>query len=69
MRVVVHKSAALAAQTFMLSITAEGFDTCPMEGFDSVRSKKCSKLPSRAEINMVISIGKAKDDGKTPPRG
>ncbi len=68
MRVVVHKSAALAAQTFMLSITAEGFDTCPMEGFDSVKVKKMLKLPSRAEINMVISIGKAKDDGIYGPR-
>lgn len=31
-RIMVHKSCALAAQTFMLSIAAEGFHTCPMEG-------------------------------------
>ncbi len=68
MRVVVHKSAALAAQTFMLSITAEGYDTCPMEGFDSVKVKKLLNLPSQAEINMVISIGKAKEDGIYGPR-
>ena len=34
-KVVVHKSCALAAQTFMLSIAAEGFHSCPMEGFDA----------------------------------
>lgn len=63
MRIVVHKSAALAAQTFMLSMTAEGYDTCPMEGFDSARVKKFLKLPAAAEINMVISVGKAAQDG------
>lgn len=63
MRIVTHKSAALAAQTFMLSMAAEGFDTCPMEGFDSHRVRKMLKLPNRAEINMVISTGKRAEDG------
>ena len=57
MHVTGHKSAALAAQTFMLSVQAEGFGTCPMEGMDSKRIKKWLKLPYRAEINMVISAG------------
>ncbi len=57
MHVTGHKSAALAAQTFMLSIQAEGFGTCPMEGMDSKRIKRWLKLPYRAEINMVISAG------------
>ena len=38
MRVVAHKSSALAAQNFMLSMTSKGYDTCPMEGFDSLLS-------------------------------
>lgn len=63
MRIVAHKSAALAAQTFMLSMSAEGYDTCPMEGFDSKRMKKLLNLPSGAEINMVISYGKRKPEG------
>jgi len=62
-RIVVHKSAALAAQTFMLSMVAEGHDTCPVEGFDSVRVKKILQLPSRAEINMVITCGKRIPEG------
>jgi nitroreductase len=56
-RIMAHKSAALAAQTFMLSMKAEGYDTCPMEGFDEKRLKKLLQLPRRAEINMVISTG------------
>jgi nitroreductase len=34
------KSAALAAQNFMISMAAVNYDTCPMEGFDSLRVKK-----------------------------
>ena len=59
----VHKSCALAAQTFMLSIAAEGFDSCPMEGFDAVRVKKALNLPKGAEINMIISVGKGTQEG------
>jgi nitroreductase len=57
MRVVVHKSQALAAQTFMLAMTDAGYDTCPMEGSDTLRIKKLLSLPSGAEINMVIACG------------
>lgn len=57
MRVVVHKSCALAAQTFMIAMANEGYDTCPLEGFDSRRIKKLLRLPGGAEINMIISCG------------
>lgn len=57
MRVVVHKTCALAAQTFMLAMANERYDTCPMEGFDSRKVKSILKLPLGAEINMVVSCG------------
>ena len=57
MRIVAHKSSALAAQNFMLSMTSKGYDTCPMEGFDSIRVKKILKLNRFAEINMIIGCG------------
>ncbi len=63
MRVVAHKSSALAAQNFMLSMTSKGYDTCPMEGFDSLRVKKILSLPYSSEINMVISCGIRDDKG------
>lgn len=56
-RVVVHKTCALAAQTFMLAMADAGYDTCPMEGFDSRRVKRLLKLPWGAEVNMIISCG------------
>lgn len=62
-RITVHKSCALAAQTFMLSIAAEGFESCPMEGFDAVRVKKALGLPPMAEVNMIISVGKGTEAG------
>lgn len=63
MRIMAHKSAALAAQTFMLSMAAEGYDTCPMEGSDTLRIKKILKLPLSSKINMAISCGIRKPEG------
>jgi len=56
-RIVAHKSAALAAQTFMLAMSDINYDTCPMEGIDSLRIKKLLDLPRASEINMVVSCG------------
>lgn len=57
MNIVAHKSTALAAQNFMLSMAAHNYDTCPMEGFDSKRVKAILGLPQQAMITMVISCG------------
>lgn len=62
-RISVHKSAALAAQNFMMSMKAEGYDTCPMEGMDAKRIKKLLELPRKAEINMVIGCGPGAEEG------
>jgi len=57
LNIVAHKSTALAAQNFMISMAANNYDTCPMEGFDSKRVKAILDLPKTAMINMVISCG------------
>jgi nitroreductase len=57
MRIVAHKSTALACENFMISMAAIGYDTCPMEGLDSLRLKRLLKLPYGAEISMVIACG------------
>ena len=57
-RAMVHKSTALAAATFMLALRAEGYDSCPMEGFDPWRAKRLLGLGPRAEVCMFIAIGK-----------
>ncbi len=63
MRIVAHKTCGLAAQNFMLSMAAEGYDTCPMEGSDTLRVKKMLGLPFGAEINMIVSCGIRKPEG------
>ncbi|HDR1021822.1 TPA: nitroreductase family protein [Pasteurella multocida] len=56
-RIVTHKSCGLSAQTFMLAMAEQGYDTCPLEGFDSGRVKKILNLPCGAEINMIVCCG------------
>lgn len=68
MRIVAHKSAGLAAQNFMTSMAAIGYDTCPMEGSDTLRVKRILDLPRGAEINMVISCGIREESGIYGPR-
>jgi len=68
MRIVAHKSAGLAAENFMISMAAIGYDTCPMEGSDTLRVKRILKLPSRAEITMVIGCGIRDNKGIYGPR-
>lgn len=63
MRTVVHKSCALAVQTFMLAMSELGYDTCPLEGFDSLRVKHVLGLPHDCGINMVITCGVRTDGG------
>lgn len=57
MLAVQHKSCALAVQTFMLAMSEAGYDTCPLEGFDSARVKKVLGLPCAARVNMIVSCG------------
>jgi nitroreductase len=63
MRVWAHKTTALACENLMLALRAYGYDSCPMEGMDSVRIKKLLKLPNKAEVCMVISVGKRASNG------
>lgn len=63
LRVMAHKSTALAAATFMLALRAEGYDSCPMEGFDPWRAKALLGLPRGAEVSMFLAVGKRAEHG------
>jgi nitroreductase len=52
------KSAALAAENFVLAIAALGYDTCMMEGFDSSRVRRLLKMKCSERAVMVISVGR-----------
>ena len=62
------KSAALAAENFVLAMTAQGYASCMMEGFDSKRVKKLLKLNCRSKVVMVIALGKEAERGTWGPR-
>jgi nitroreductase len=60
-RLVCHKSVALAAAHFMLAMKDQGFDTCPMEGFDEKKVKKRLQLPG--DLVMIVACGKGAAGG------
>jgi nitroreductase len=68
MRVWAVKSTALACQNIMMGFSSFGFDTCPMEGYDSRRVKKTLGLGRNTEIVMAISVGKRDKKGVYGPR-
>lgn len=68
MRTWAVKTSALACENFMLAASAQGYDTCPMEGFDSRWVKAALDLPSDAVVTMVISLGKRAPEGIYGPR-
>ena len=47
----------------MISMAAINYDTCPMEGFDSLRVKQIIGLPNSCEINMIIGCGIRDENG------
>jgi nitroreductase len=51
------KKCCISCTKLMISMAAVNYDTCPMEGFDSLRVKKILNLPAAAEINMIIGCG------------
>lgn len=67
-RMVATKSAALAAENFVLALQAQGFATCMMEGFDEVRMKRLLRLGSSSKVVMVIGVGKEGERGTWGPR-
>lgn len=65
---VVTKTVALACENLMLSVVAQGYACCPMEGFDEKLVKKLLNLNSNSHVTMVISIGEAAPDGLYGPQ-
>jgi nitroreductase len=62
------KSAALACENFVLSITSQGGATCMMEGFDERRVQKLLKLSRANRVVMVIGVGFEAERGTWGPQ-
>jgi len=70
MRVWAHKTCALACENIMLSLVSQGYDSCPMEGFDeNVIAKNFPHiLESGDEVCMILGIGKRDHGGVFGPQ-
>ena len=62
------KSAALAAENFVLAITAQGYATCMMEGFDEWRVKHLLGLGWSDRVVMVVAVGEEAERGTWGPQ-
>jgi nitroreductase len=67
-QLVAVKSAALAAENFVLAMAAQGLATCMMEGFDEFRVKRLLGLGFSARVVMVIGIGYEAEKGTWGPQ-
>jgi len=65
---VLSKTVALACQNFMLAISAQGYSSLPMEGFDEYRVKRILGLGCESSIVMIIAVGKENPEGIFGPR-
>ncbi|MFQ5586501.1 MAG: nitroreductase family protein [Thermodesulfobacteriota bacterium] len=61
------RSCGIAAQTLMLSATAMGYDSCPMDGFDFDAVGKLINLPEDHVVAMFVAVGKGTKEAW--PRG
>ncbi len=67
-KAVLSKTVALGCQNFMLAITAQGYSSLPMEGFDECRVKQILGLGSESAVVMMIAVGKESPEGIYGPR-
>lgn len=65
---VAMKSAALASENLVLALTAQGYSTCMMEGFDEVRVRRILGLSRSCRVVMVIAAGKEAERGTWGPQ-
>ena len=62
------KSSALAAENFALAVTAQGYASCMMEGFDEWRVCRLLGLQRNERVVMVIAVGVEAEKGTWGPR-
>lgn len=67
-KAVLSKTVALACQNFMLAITAQGYSSLPMEGFDECRVKTILGLGAESSVVMMIAVGRENPEGVYGPR-
>lgn len=54
----IMRSSGIFAQTLMLAAKAQGYDSCPMDGFDFDAVGKIVNKPDHYQIALIVAIGK-----------
>ncbi|MEB6337451.1 nitroreductase family protein [Serratia rhizosphaerae] len=54
----IMRSSGIFAQTLMLAAKAQGYDSCPMDGFDFDAVGKIVNKPDHYQIALMVAIGK-----------
>jgi nitroreductase len=67
MDVWVTRHTMIAVTIMMLVAETYGFDTAPMEGFDSTGVGAESDIPEEAEVVALLAIGRAQEPDKAYP--
>jgi len=60
------RNASLSAMLFMLAAKDNGWDTCPMIGFDQHAVKEVMKIEENYEPVLMITLGKEKISSRNP---
>lgn len=60
------RNGSLSAMLFMLAAKDQGFDTCPMIGFDQLKVKELLEIDDDQEVVMMITLGKEKVSSRKP---
>lgn len=58
----------LAASHLLLSATARGVASCPMQGFDERRVKRLLGIPRRFVVPVIVALGHQRPDQSPPAR-
>lgn len=67
----IMRSCGIFAQTLMLAAKAQGYDSCPMDGFDFDAVGQLINKPEHYQIALIVAIGKGTSEpypriGKLP---
>ena len=60
------RSCGIAAQTLMLAAKSMGYDSCPMDGFDTEAVGELIHLPEDHAICLFVAIGRAVGEPESP---
>ncbi len=62
------RNSIYAAQNLLLALTAQGLDSCPMEGFNALKVVKLLGIKRTMTIPVVIAVGRRAPDAVVDPQ-